>query len=179
MTEEVVGGSTILIGGDAEGFVAAIGSAIQAAERGEKVITSKVANIVQSLAGVDISNIGKLAKQDKQALVDFGNEVARSLSPEQLYKFQLAAKGVNEVLANQLVATMTKLRGEAAQLQNVELFKGFEKNLAAASSLGEVEKRINALTTSMERLTGEERKAAEQALQLARAQEQALSLIHI
>lgn len=173
MAEEVVGGSTILIGGDAEGFVAAIGSAIQAAERGEKVITSKVANIVQSLAGVDISNIGKLAKQDKQALVDFGNEVARSLSPEQLYKFQLAAKGVNEVLANQLVATMTKLRGEAAQLQNVELFKGFEKNLAAASSLGEVEKRINALTTSMERLTGEERKAAEQALQLARAQEQA------
>lgn len=173
MFEEVVGGSTILIGGDAEGFVAAIGSAIQAAERGEKAITSKVANIVQSLAGVDISNIGKLAKQDKQALVDFGNEVARSLSPEQLYKFQLAAKGVNEVLANQLVATMTKLRGEAAQLQNVELFKGFEKNLAAASSLGEVEKRINALTTAMERLTGKEREAAEQALQLARSQEQA------
>lgn len=102
MTEEVVGGSTILIGGDAEGFVAAIGSAIQAAERGEKVITSKVANIVQSLAGVDISNIGKLAKQDKQALVDFGNEVARSLSPEQLYKFQWPPRASTRCLRTSL-----------------------------------------------------------------------------
>lgn len=39
MSEEVVGGSTILIGGDAEGFITAIGSAIQAADRMEKEVT--------------------------------------------------------------------------------------------------------------------------------------------
>ena len=174
MAEEVVGGSTILIGGDADGFVAAVGSAIQAAERMEKEITSKVGRAVQSLAGVTLPDIGKLAKVDSQSIIQFSKLATEIKGTEaDAYRLDLALKGVNKTLADSLVGNFVKLKDEARQLENVKLFAGFEKSLAAATGLGEVEKRINALTTSMERLTGEERKAAEQALQLARAQEQA------
>ena len=174
MTEEVVGGSTILIGGDADGFVAAVGSAIQAAERMEKEITSKVGRAVTALAGVTIPDIGKLAKVDSQAIIQF-SKLATELKGDEAaaYRLDLALKGVNKTIADSLVGNFVKIKDELRQIENVKLFAGFEKSLAAASGLGEVEKRINALTTSMERLTGEERKAAEQALQLARAQEQA------
>ena len=174
MSEEVVGGSTILIGGDAEGFVAAIGSAIQAADRLEKEVTSKVSRAVQALAGVSLPDIGKLTSADKSAITELGREMARLKDGEiGLLKFNMAAKGVNETLANSLIGNIERLKDAAKQTENIKLFAGFEKSLAAASEFGEVEKRINALTNAMERLSGEERKAAEQALNLARAQEQA------
>lgn len=174
MSEEVVGGSTILIGGDAEGFITAIGSAIQAADRMEKEVTSKVSRAVQALAGVTLPDIGKLASQDKAAIVDLGREMARLQGGELgLLKFNAAAKGVNDTLANALIGNIQRLKDEAKQTENLRLFSGFEKSLENAAGLGEVERRINALTASMERLTGAERKAAEQALQLARSQEQA------
>ena len=174
MSEEVVGGSTILIGGDAEGFVAAIGSAIQAADRLEKEVTSKVSRAVQALAGVSLPDIGKLTSADKSAITELGREMARLKDGEiGLLKFNMAAKGVNETLANSLIGNIERLKDAAKQTENIKLFAGFEKSLAAATEFGEVEKRINALTNAMERLTGKEREAAEQALNLARAQEQA------